>query len=68
MGKWIAALIPVPKITAKRVVGSMYAFDNKVAEESLTMASSRMLRCCNPLALLKGKGRGIGQLADTLVR
>lgn len=34
----MAALTPVPRMSANRVVGSAYAFESSVAEESLTMA------------------------------
>ncbi len=45
IGRWTAALTPVPRITARRVEELMYAFARSVEAESLMIDSIRTLKC-----------------------
>ena len=46
IGRWMAAFIPVPRMTARRVEGLTYARARTAAEASLTMAETETLRFC----------------------
>jgi hypothetical protein len=43
-GRWMAALVPVPRMREKRVDGSVYARERSAAVPSLMMAWREILR------------------------